>query len=279
MRLAVCFVVLVFHRGYGATASVAPTVVTKQDFGGKRMDFIFADGEAFVIPPTKPAEDGSKPWIWYSPTIARHPGAYLSWLMQRLLAQGFYVVGLNVGEAYGNPRSRAQYADFYRHVTRAYGLDDKACLFAQSRGGLYHYNFAADHPEWVACIAGVYTVMDLCSYPGLERAAPPYGLSVDVLAAQLARYNPIDRLAPLARADIPILHLAGDSDKVVPIEHNSQLLYDRYRTLGGRMTLVRVLGRGHEEVPEYFESEALAEFILSKGQKMVPVRSMVSRDP
>jgi hypothetical protein len=38
-------------------------------------------------------------------------------------------------------------------------------LLAQSRGGLNHYMFAAAHPEWVQCIAGIFPVADLRSFP------------------------------------------------------------------------------------------------------------------
>src|SRR5690606_24662202 len=112
---------------------------------------------------------GAKPWVWYAPTIGQHPNSFNRWMLAPLLEQGFYVVGINVGETYANPRSREEYAEFYRHVTKKYGLDPRVCLLAQSRGGLNHYNFAADHPEWVRCIAGIFPVGDLRSYPGLDR--------------------------------------------------------------------------------------------------------------
>src|SRR5205085_3897941 len=113
---------------------------------------------------------------------------------------------------------------------------------AQSRGGLNHYNFAADHPEWVRCIAGIFPVGDLRSFPNLKRAAPAYGLSVEELETQLPQHNPIERLAPIAKAKIPVLHIHGDADKVVPLEKNSQVIYDRYRSLGGPMELIVVPG-------------------------------------
>ena len=252
-----------------------PAPFPPQDFGGKRTDFAFAGGQAFVVAPTTPSADGSKPWIWYAPTIARHPGAYLGWLMRELLAQGFYVVGFNVGETFANPASRAQFADFYQHARKTYGLDAKVCLLAQSRGGLNHYLFAAAHPEWIACIAGIYPVADLRSYPGLKRAAPAYGLSEDELAAQLPRHNPVDQLESIARADIPILHLHGDADKTVPIEFNSQVIYDRYRALGGRMRLIVAHGGGHEETPVYFESGQLLRFLLAKGENLPSAEGVI----
>jgi hypothetical protein len=32
------------------------------------------------------------------------------------------------------------------------------------------YNWACEHPESVACIAGIYPVCNLRSFPGLDRA-------------------------------------------------------------------------------------------------------------
>lgn len=188
-----------------------------------------------------------------------------TWLLSRLLTNGFYVAGIYVGETFANPQSRVQFTAFYKHVTKSYGLAPKVCLLAQSRGSLNHYNFAADHPEWVWCIAGIFPVGDLRSYPGLKRAAPAYHLSEAELDAQLAKHNPIERLAPIAKAKIPILHIHGDADKVVPLEKNSQMICDRYRALGGPVELTVVPGKGHQHDPAFFESEAMLAFILKHG--------------
>ena len=62
------------------------------------------------------------------------------------------------------------------------------------------YNWACENAESVACIAGIYPVCNLTSYPGLARACRAYELSKDGLNAQLKQHNPIDRLAALAKA-------------------------------------------------------------------------------
>lgn len=234
----------------------------RMNFGTQRDDFEVAGAEGFVLHPTKPAPNGTRPWVWYAPTIGNNPGSSNAWLITRLLEKGFYVAGLNVGETYANPSSRKQFAEFYHHVRKDYELAPKAGLIAQSRGGLNHYNFAADHPEWVHCIAGIYTVGDLRSYPTLEKAAPAYGLKPAELEAQLSWHNPVDRLAPIAQAKIPILHLHGDADKVVPLEANSGAIAQRYKALGGVMELVVVPGKGHEFDPGFFESPRMLEFLL-----------------
>lgn len=237
----------------------------KMDFGARRDEFEVDGAEAFVLHPTRPAANGTRPWVWYAPTIGNNPGASNAWLIQKLLDRGFYVVGLYVGETFANPRSREQFAAFYHHLRQEYQLAPKASLIAQSRGGLNHYNFAADHPEWVNCIAGIYTVGDIRSYPGMERAAPAYGLTPEALEKEVAKHTPVARLEPIAAAKIPILHVHGDSDKVVPIEQNSGAIAKRYRELGGQMKLIVVPGKGHEFDAAFFESQPMLDFLLKHG--------------
>jgi hypothetical protein len=238
----------------------------KSDYGAKRVDFKVAGCDAFIIYPTKPAADGSKPWVWYAPTTADHPGPANAWLLSRLLANGFYIGGVRVGETFANPQSRASFTEFYNYMVTDLGLSPKACLLAQSRGGLNHYNWAADHPDKVRCIAGIFPVGDLRSYPGLKRAAPAYGLSPEEFLARLPEYNPIERLAPIAKAKVPILLIHGDADKAVPLEQNSKVVCDRYRALGGPVELVIVPGKGHQNDPGFFESERMLRFLLSQGR-------------
>jgi hypothetical protein len=237
----------------------------RSDFGTKRDDVHLADCDMFFLHPRKPAANGAKPWAWYAPTIGNHPGKANEWLISRLLDSGFTIVGAYVGETYSNPKSREQFTALYERATKHYGLDNKVCLIAQSRGGLNHYNFAADHPQWVRCIAGIYTVCDMQSYPGLEKAAPAYGLSADELKQQISKHNPLARLAPLAEAKIPILHVHGDSDKIVPLEANSAALIEQYRKLGGSAELEVVPGEGHNFHPAFFESEKMLNFLIKHG--------------
>jgi len=96
---------------------------------------------------------------------------------------------------------------------------------------------AAENPDAVACIAGIYPVCNLTAYPGLARACGAYGLTEQGLATVLTDHNPIDRLAPLAEAKVPIFHMHGDRDSVVPLAANSAEMHKRYEKLGGKMTL------------------------------------------
>ena len=65
---------------------------------------------------------------------------------------------------------------------------------------------------------------------------------------------------------MPILHVHGDDDSVVPLDKNSRALIDRYRALAGPGELVVIPGKGHAELPEFFESERLLAFFLEHGK-------------
>ncbi|QDV35612.1 alpha/beta hydrolase family protein [Tautonia plasticadhaerens] len=184
-------------------------------------------------------------------------------MFQKFLDAGIAVAGIDVGESFGSPEGRATYTAFYEELVRGRGLSPRPCLLARSRGGLMLYNWAVEHPESVACIAGIYPVCDLRSYPGVERASTAYGLTPDGLAEALARHNPVDRVEPLAKAGVPVFHLHGDADAVVPLESNSGELARRYRRFGGEMTLLVVEGGGHTMWPGWFRSRELVEFVIA----------------
>jgi beta-galactosidase len=242
------------------------SAVSAESRGGKDLPiaaelFAVGDRPAFLIRPAVPA--AGRPWVWYAPTfLPGYPRHEERWMFERFLAAGLAIAGVDVGESYGSPAGREIYSALYRELTEQRGLSKRACLLARSRGGLMLYNWAAEHPESVACIAGIYPVGNLRSYPGLAKACGAYGLTETELAHALAAHNPIDRLAPLAKARIPIFHLHGDRDDVVPLEQNSGLLATRYQQLGGDITLEVVEGGGHDLSPGWFRNEHLVAFVI-----------------
>jgi pimeloyl-ACP methyl ester carboxylesterase len=227
--------------------------------------FTVAGRNAFVLLPSE-SKSALLPWVWYAPTLSSPPDASHEWMFRQWLNHDIAIAGVDVGESFGNPVGRAGFTALYEKLTSQMGLAPKTCLLAQSRGGLMHYNWAAENPGRVACVVGIYPVCNLRSWPGLAQAAPAYGMTEQVLSLHLAEHNPIDRLAPLAKARVPILHLHGDVDKVVPLERNSGLLADRYHQLGGDVKLIIVPGKGHQVCPEFFHSETLVDFVIAHAK-------------
>ncbi len=221
---------------------------------------------AFVIEPTaETRRSGPMPWVWYAPVRPRTPGPEEAWMIDRLLAKGIAIAGIDIGESYGSPEGREHYDALYAYLTKARGFAQRPVLLARSRGGLMLYGWATLHPECVAGVAGIYPVCDIASYPGVERAAPAYGLSAAELKAQLPVHNPIERLDALAAARVPILHIHGDSDTVVPLDANSAALKTRYSALGGPVEVSVLAGRGHDMWSGWFQSEAITNFMVERA--------------
>lgn len=220
--------------------------------------------DAFFILPEKP--DERTPWIWYAPTLPGLPAKSEIWMFRRFLAAGVAIAGIDVGESYGSPEGRKTYSELYHHLTNTRNFHPKPCLLARSRGGLMLYNWAVENAEKVGGVAGIYPVCNLESYPGLERAAGAYQLSPVGLKEKLSEHNPIERLAPLAKAKVPIFHLQGDNDKVVPHDRNTAILAARYEELGGPVKVEIVKGGGHDMWKGWFESETLTAFAIKAAR-------------
>jgi pimeloyl-ACP methyl ester carboxylesterase len=85
----------------------------------------------------------------------------------------------------------------------------------------------------------------------------------DELQRRLAEFNPVDRLGPLAQAGVPLFAIHGDSDQVVPLETNSELVKERYTALGGSMQLIVPPGQGHNMWTGFFQCEELVNFVIT----------------
>jgi pimeloyl-ACP methyl ester carboxylesterase len=138
-------------------------------------------------------------------------------------------------------------------------------LLGRSRGGLQTLSWAAANPDKVGGFAGIYPVCDLSSYPGLAKAAGAYEMKADDLERRLKEFNPVDRLAGLAKAKVPLFAIHGDVDKVVPLDANSGRVKERYKDLGGVMTVIVPSGQGHNMWLGFFRCKELVDFVIDRA--------------
>jgi len=221
----------------------------KSDYHGyDRYDFT-VDGCATIVVTPKQALPG-KPWIWRAEFFDAFPNADIA-----LLGKGFHVAYITVGNTFGCPDALKHWDVFYAELTGKDGLSKKPVLEGLSRGGLYVYNWGAVNPDKVGCIYGDAAVCDFKSWPGGEGRGPgspadwqellqDYHFASEAEALAYTK-NPIDNLKPLAEAHIPLLHVYGDADEVVPWEENTGVVKERYEKLGGEITLIAKPGVGH----------------------------------
>lgn len=230
----------------------------------RKHDFEVSGRPVTVVCPPHPLT-GSY-WAWKGEFLDAFPGTEIA-----LLQKGFYIVYMNFPDQFGSPAAVRKWNDLYAFLTGEHGFARKAALIGLSRGGLYCYQWAAANPDKVACIYGDAPVCDMRSWPGgkgkgsgspdnWKRVMEVFGFSSEAEAMAYDR-NPVDNLASLAEARIPILHVYGDADETVPWEENTGVLAQRYRDLGGEITLIAKPGCGHH--PHGLEDPTpVVEFIL-----------------
>ena len=225
--------------------------------------FLVAGRTAFLIPAKTSGPE--KPWVWYAPTLPGLPSPAELWMFEKFRDAGIAVAGIDAGESYGSPAGRKLFTSLYAELTGPRGYARKPVLLGRSRGGLQLLSWAEDNPDKVAGFAGIYPVCNLASYPGVAKAAGAYELKPEELQARLAEYNPVDRLAALAKAGVPLFAIHGDSDKLVPLPVNSGLLKERYTALGGPMQLIVPPGQGHNMWGGFFQCEELVDFVKARA--------------
>lgn len=248
-----------------------PTKIAGTYQGGELVELRVRERMAYVVKPTGMV-DGEKRWLWEFPFWLGINDGFGQLqhrnYVEKALAAGFHVAGVDVGPSCGSPAAAEVCQEFYRRMVADYGLHQRARIMGQSHGGLIAYGWAFRHAECVDRIVGICPATDFRSWPTLPNVVNfpakglDYGLSLAELTHRAAEFNPIDNLAPLAKAGVKILHLHGGEDKLVPMSANSTELARRYRELGGSAEIVVLPALGHGGI-ELYESAPLLQFLLA----------------
>jgi pimeloyl-ACP methyl ester carboxylesterase len=253
-----------------------PTKIAGTYSGGELVELRVRDRIAYLVKPTA-AVDPQKRWVWEYPFWLGVNDGFGNvahrYYIEQALAAGFHVAGVDVGPSCASPAAAAVCQEFHEQLVSKQGLHQRARLLCHSHGGLIAYGWAFRNPTCVDRIAGMCPATDFRTYPTFPNVVTgptkglDYGLSLEELERRAAEFNPIDNLAPLAKAGVKILHLHGDADLLVPTGANSTELARRYREFGGNAEIVLLPGlgktkRGHDG-PELYESPALVTFLLA----------------
>jgi pimeloyl-ACP methyl ester carboxylesterase len=212
-----------------------------------RIDFKIDGKDCLVVFPKELAK--GNPWIWRMRFFGNQPQADIA-----LLEKGYCIAFMNLRNMYGSPSALDYMDKFYSFLTEKYNLNKSVVLEGFSRGGLFAFNWAARHPGRVGCMYVDAPVCDFKSWPaGLgkskgsasdwEKLKKVYGLTEK--EALQYKFNPVDNLEPLAKTDIPIISVCGDSDRIVPFNENIGIVEAKYKKLGGKIKVIMKPGAGH----------------------------------
>jgi predicted esterase len=225
-------------------------------------EFTIGQSKCFVLDAI--SSNKEKPWVWYAPTLPRHPDPSHSWYIDKLLEKGISFAGCDQGEVRGSPKSVDRFTKFYNEMGDR-GYSKKPILLGQSRGGLMLLSWAVKNPKKVKAFAGIYPVLNLRSWPltrNLSSTLADFEMDRDTFLKSVDLHNPIHQLKGLAQAKVPLFMVHGDSDRIVPLEDNTEIVINRYSKLGGEAEVKIVPGKGHQVGDEFFKAKELIEFII-----------------
>ena len=242
--------------------------------GFEQSDIKLDDFDCRVVAPKKVAE--GRPWIWRARFWAHEPQTDIA-----LLNRGFHVVYCDVANLWGNVEAVRRWDRYYELLTSEHGFSRRPALEGMSRGGLIIYHWAIRHPSQVSCVYGDAPAMGIRPYvrdlnegdPGLDRLkAWMTAHDLTLQAAKKYKHDALDRMAPLAEAKVPVIHVCGDADESVPFEEHTAEFARRYRKLGGPIKVIVKKGGKHH--PHSLKDPAsIVEFIVKSFLASQPQRS------
>jgi sialate O-acetylesterase len=235
--------------------------------GFNRKDFRLSGRQCTVVEPRVAAS--GKPWIWRTEFFGHEPQADTM-----LLSLGYHLAYMDLRDMYGAPVALRLMDTLYQYLTLEQGLSKRVVLEGFSRGGLFAFNWAAKNPGLVSCIYVDAPVCDFKSWPagkGKGVGSPEdwtklkkaYRFETEKEAVNY-KFNPVDNLKPLAASRIPIIAVCGQTDDVVPMDENINIIEKEYKKLGGTIKVIAKPNNGHH--PHSLKDPApIVDFILENA--------------
>ena len=154
------------------------------------------------------------PWVYRVGFVFRNAK-----VDQALLGNGFHIVTGPVATNVDGPEVK-DWDTAYEYLT-GHGFSRKPAMEGAGGGAGEVYAWAIENPDKVSCV--------YAENPRMHSA--------------LAKTQPLDNLAPLAKANVPLLHVCGSLDPW--FTDNTLEVEKRYQKLGGKIQVIVKQGEGH----------------------------------
>ena len=194
------------------------------------------EGAVNVIVPKKAAP--GKPWVFRADYVSPDAAVDLA-----LLADGYHVVTGPVPYNADGPSLQSWNA-VYKLLTDA-GFSRKPVLEGAGGAAGEAYAWAIANPDKVACVYG----------------------ENPILRCTMTKAQPLDNLAALAKAGVPLLHVCGGLDPM--LKEQTLAAEKRYKELGGSMTVIVQEGVGHYPTAPK-DPKPVVDFILGRRESKEP---------
>ena len=191
-------------------------------------------GSVGVITPRTAAP--GKPWVFRADFVGRGTRS----LHQALLARGFHVVTGPVPYDTNGPVLQ-QWNAVYKHLVDA-GFSRKPVMEGAGGAAGEAFAWAIENADKVSCIY----------------------VENPILRSNMLQRKPLDNLAGLAKAGVPLLHVCGGSDPW--LKSQTRVAEERYKKLGGKITVVVKQGEGHYPLAPK-DRQAVEDFIVKNANQ------------
>lgn len=190
------------------------------------------EGTITVILPMSIA--AGKPWVFRAGFVERDAA-----VDQELLAKGFHIVTGPVPSNADGP-SLKHWNAVYKHLTD-HGFAKKPVMEGAGRAAGEVYAWAIENADKVCCV----------------YAENP------VLRCFMSKTQPIDNLAPLAKARVPLIHVCGSLDPAY--KEHTKVVEQRYKELNGPTIFLVKEGEGHYPLAPK-EAKPVASLIIERSR-------------
>ena len=211
--------------------------------GFEMVEFEFEGKPALVVRPREGTANGRlaiKTEYWDAFPVAEIA----------LLEKGFHLCYIKNASRFALDDDVDRKARFICHVAQEYHLQRRVVPVGMSCGGLWAIKFAARHPELVSCLYLDAPVLNYMSWPcgfgaatdgitekQINEAIEAHGMSS---ISELINYRemPLDKIPQLIASRIPVILVAGGSDRTVPYVENGLYLQKAYEEAGVELKVI-----------------------------------------
>jgi acetyl esterase/lipase len=191
-------------------------------------------GISIIVPKTVAP---GKPWVFTGDALERD-----ATVEQALLAKGYHIL---IVSPLGSGFTQKQWNDAYKLLVDN-GFSKKPVLKGIGPKAGEAYAWAVANPDKVSCI----------------YARNP--LMKSLMAKDAKQQQPIDNLAPLAKAGVPVLHDSGALDPW--LESQTRVVEKRFNELGGKIAVILRADEGHFPVSPK-DPKSVVDFIIKNASK------------
>jgi pimeloyl-ACP methyl ester carboxylesterase len=187
----------------------------------------FRADDMSIVAPQKPAP--GKPWVFHASPLERGSTVDLA-----LLAKGYHLVLPPIS---GPGAVQKEWDEVYQRMVDN-GFAKKVVMEGTGAKAGESYAWAIANPDKVTAI----------------YARNP------LMRSLMSKTQPIDNLAPLAKAGVPVLHDCGSLDPW--LKDNTRVVEKRYKQLGGKIKVLVTQGAGHFPLQPK-DPKPIVDFIVS----------------